>query len=701
MHVSEQARGSDVAMKFSVAPSVVLLSFFGCVFAPALGCAVEGQSEFLSNARGSISLDLKVAQGVDIVALDYQISGNGLTKTGSFDMSQATGFRFSLGGLPAGSGYELKLVGSDGAGGGVRCEGAAKFDVRPGKITSLKVNLRCHVVGNGGVDVEGSVNVCPVLDGVSALPAEVAVGGTVALSAAVRDLDAKPNPVTLEWTTTSGTFSSTSGSETNFTCAAPGSVKVTLTATDGDCQESLDTTVTCTSADPAEKAELVINEVESNGGSPDDWVELTNLGTGSAELTGYTFRDNDDTHIYSVPSGTSLAPGAFLVLEGFGFGLGSGDAARLFDAAGALVTSYTWTSHATSTYGRCPDGSGALVTTRASTKGTANSCPLDPNVLTPWPGSNDVTAVDPTNTFPENLSGLHYEPSGPLNATPVLWAALNSPSKVYRLAWNGTEWAPEAGDWAQGKGIVYPDGTGHPDTESITRAAWNEVGLYVSTERNNDANQVSRLSILRFDETASGSELVATHEWNLTAQLPAVGANLGLEAITWIPDSMLTGAGFFDSLKNKAYAPADYADHGTGLFVVGVEGTGMLHVVALNHALSTVDIVASMPSGQAAIMGLEWDRDTNALWAYCDNTCGNQATILAVDASSGSANLGRFVQKAKFAAPTGLPNSNNEGIALLPEASCEGGQKGVFWSDDSNASSHAVRLGEVSCGSLF
>jgi hypothetical protein len=688
-------------MKFSVAPSIVLLGFLGSVFSSGAGCAVDGQSEFLSEARGSVSLDLKVAQGVDLLSLDYEISGNGLSRKGSFDMSQASGFRFSLGGVPAGNGYELKLVGSDGAGGGVRCDGSTKFDVRPGKTTSVKVNLRCHVVGNGGVEVEGSVNVCPVLDGVSALPQEVLVGGTVLLSAAVRDLDAKPSPVTLKWTATNGTLSSSSTTDTQLICTAPGAVKVTLAVTDGDCEESLDTTVTCTSTGPLPKPELAINEVESNGGTPDDWVELTNVGTGPADLTGYTFKDNDDTHIYSVPAGTVVAPGQFLILESLGFGLGSGDSARLFDAGGALVVSYTWTAHAATTYGRCPDGTGTLVTTRASTKGAANSCPLDPSAVTPWPGSKDVTAVDPTNTFPENLSGLHYEPVGPLSAVPVLWGALNSPSKIYRLAWNGAEWAPEAGDWAQGKGLAYPDGAGHPDTEGVTRAAWNEAGLYVSTERNNDANTVSRLSVLRFDETVAGTNLVATHEWNLTAQLPAVGANQGLEAITWVPDAALTGSGFFDALKGKAYVPTDYPDHGTGLFVVGVEGTGMLHVLALNHATSAADILASMPSGQASIMGLEWDRDTKALWTYCDNTCGNQATILAVDATTGSANLGKFVQRAKFAAPTGLPNSNNEGIALMPESSCESSLKGVFWSDDSNASGHAVRSGKVTCGSPF
>lgn len=73
--------------------------------------------------------------------------------------------------------------------------------------------------------------------------------------------------------------------------------------------------------------------------------------------------------------------------------------------------------------------------------------------------------------------------------------------------------------------------------------------MYVASERNNSANSVSRNSILRFDASAAGSTLTATHEWNLTADLPAVGANLGIEAITWIPDSMLVANGFYDESR--------------------------------------------------------------------------------------------------------------------------------------------------------
>jgi Lamin Tail Domain len=121
------------------------------------------------------------------------------------------------------------------------------------------------------------------------------------------------------------------------------------------------------------------NEVESSGGVPGDWAELYNTSaTITVDISGWIFKDSDDTHVYAIPAGTTIAPHGFLTLEeaDFGFGLGASDAVRLFDASGTmLIDSYTWTMHAAVTYGRCPDGTGAFVNTTAVTKNAANACP--------------------------------------------------------------------------------------------------------------------------------------------------------------------------------------------------------------------------------------------------------------------------------------------------------------------------------------
>ncbi len=45
----------------------------------------------------------------------------------------------------------------------------------------------------------------------------------------------------------------------------------------------------------ATAATVKINEVESNEGTPGDWVELYNTGTAAVNLGGFIFKDNDDT----------------------------------------------------------------------------------------------------------------------------------------------------------------------------------------------------------------------------------------------------------------------------------------------------------------------------------------------------------------------------------------------------------------------
>ena len=303
---------------------------------------------------------------------------------------------------------------------------------------------------------------------------------------------------------------------------------------------------------------MKINEVESNGGTPGDWVELYNPGAAAVDISGFVFRDNDDTHTYAIPAGTTIAAGRLSTCSRrrrSALAWAAPTAPGCSIRTGALVDSYTWTAHATTTYGRCPNGTGAFATTTASTKGAANACPGDVTALT-WPGGADVQTVDGLNVFGGNMSGLVYEGSG--SATPgVLWAARNGPGTLFRLVWNGTIWTPDtANDWGAGKTLRYPGGTGSPDAEGVTFAgAGSSGGIYVATERDNNANGVSRNSILRFDPAAAGTTLTATHEWNLTADLPVDGANLGMEGITWIPDTFLVSRGFFDESKGRRIQP--------------------------------------------------------------------------------------------------------------------------------------------------
>ncbi|RFA07180.1 hypothetical protein B7R21_16445 [Subtercola boreus] len=469
----------------------------------------------------------------------------------------------------------------------------------------------------------------------------------------------------------------------------------------------------CTPPAPTVATSVKINEVESSGGTPGDWAELVNTSAVALDVAGYIIKDNDDTHVFTIPSGTSIAAKGYLALDvETAYGLGASDSARFFAPNGTtLIDSYTWTAHASTTYGRCPDGTGAFQATTTSTKGAANDCgPATPTTPTTptgptaeaWPGAASIATADQNGAIGGNLSGLAYDPSG-TSARGTLWAVKNGPSTLYKLKYNGSAWVSDTsgtGAFAAGKSLHYADGTGDPDAEGVTfTGAGPSGGAFVSTERNNSVSSVSRPSVLKFDATGAATSgatsLNATMEWNLTADLPAVAPNSGLEAISWISDSFLTSKGFVDEKTGAAYNPATYADHGNGLFFVGLEANGAVYAYALNQVTGGYTRVATIASGFTGVMDLEFEQESSRFWAVCDDTCNGQSAILEI-AQSGT-NKGHFAVTHVYDRPTGMPNYNNEGFALAPQAECVAGQKPVFWSDDTNDQGSALRSGTVNC----
>jgi hypothetical protein len=316
-----------------------------------------------------------------------------------------------------------------------------------------------------------------------------------------------------------------------------------------------------------------------------------------------------------------------------------------------------------------------------------------PASATVWPGGSTVSVADDVNVFNTDLSGLAYQPSGS-SAPGVLWAVDNGNSLLQRLIYDGTKWTPDpANGWATapGKVLHYANGNGLPDSEGVALADDDPTGIYVSSERDGTNNNVSRLSVLRYDVTAAGADLTATDDWDLTPDLPVVDKNLGLEAITWIPDSVLVAKGFRDEAQAAPYNPVVYPNHGTGLFFVGLEANGLIYAYALDQTGGTFHKVATIASGFPKVMELTFEPQTNLLWAICDNDCNGQTATL--DVGSG----GAFGITAVYDRPAGMGNFNNEGFAIAPEAECVNGVKPVFWADDDNDGQHALRSGTLNC----
>ncbi|HEY4130700.1 MAG TPA: hypothetical protein VGM50_08780 [Gemmatimonadaceae bacterium] len=269
------------------------------------------------------------------------------------------------------------------------------------------------------------------------------------------------------------------------------------------------------------------------------------------------------------------------------------------------------------------------------------------------------------------MSGLAYQCAN--GATPaVMWGIRNGPGNLFRLAFNATIWTPDSTNgWRAGKGIRYVDGTGDPDAEGVTFTTNSAGGIYVSTERNNSNNAVSKNAIPRFDPAAAGTTLTATNVWDLTSDLPVTGANLGAEAIAWIPDTLLTRKGFFDSAAGYAYNPTEYPNHGTGLFFVGLEANGNGYVHALDHTANTFKRITVTSTGFPAVMDLNFDRELGHLWGVCDDGCNGQSVIFEIDQAAGSATKGKFKVTHVFDRPSGMPNYNNEGFTVTPQGGCE------------------------------
>ncbi|CAH0998800.1 hypothetical protein LEM8419_00130 [Neolewinella maritima] len=116
------------------------------------------------------------------------------------------------------------------------------------------------------------------------------------------------------------------------------------------------------------KSMVVINEIHyasADAADSGDWIELYNPGSATLDLSDWEVKDNDDSHSFRLPTGSSLAPQGYLliaqdvarfttqypsvseVVGDLEFGLsGQGDAVRLYDAGGQLQDEVYYTDAA-------------------------------------------------------------------------------------------------------------------------------------------------------------------------------------------------------------------------------------------------------------------------------------------------------------------------------------------------------------------
>jgi PKD domain len=190
---------------------------------------------------------LTVSPGVTLTNATYwTIAPNGTTTTGTLTVGNSANVFVIIQGLPAGSGYQLIVSGvaSDGVTG---CTGSSPFS-SPAPSIGVKVALTCAgPPAAGQALVTSAVNSCPIIDGVGVDTASVEVGHTMALEVTAHDPDSGPAVLTYLWSADGGSLAGATSSSASLTCTQPGTVNISVTASDGDhgCDASLSFTVTC------------------------------------------------------------------------------------------------------------------------------------------------------------------------------------------------------------------------------------------------------------------------------------------------------------------------------------------------------------------------------------------------------------------------------------------------------------------------
>lgn len=434
---------------------------------------------------------------------------------------------------------------------------------------------------------------------------------------------------------------------------------------------------------------IVINEVNSSG---TDWVELANTADTDADISGYEFRDNKDkkSHRYRIPDGTIIPAHGFLVFNKFPIGLGNPDCVRLFDTTGKLISKAEWgKEHVLPSLGLYPDANGSEYRqTLDATPGEANKFPVETETV-PWPCAKEdegTTVLDKTSFFLSDSSGLDFYNG-------QLYAVDNGTGKIWVLdaAKDGSV-TPAAG-FENGKRVQFMKDAGDadaagPDAEGITAA--DNGYIYVAAERDNSSKNVNYNVILKADPKAAGPDIPACAEWNLTALLPDVKANMGIEAVEWIANSEIAGK-IIDRNTGKPYDPSRYPDaEAGGLFFTALEDNGHIYVFSLKAGGGEAVLIADIDARMGGAMSLDYDTYEHVLRAGTDNGYKNITAQLTFNGTD-------TPDVVFLAPPSGVDTTaNNEGMAIADASYTYNGKRPVYRFEDGK-SAGSLTLGWISC----
>ena len=213
-----------------------------------LACLVACGQVPGNRSSGAVGLGLQLSPGTTVSEAVYTIAGpNGFFSAGSVAVGESADLPVVLQNLPVGTGYELDVT-ATASDGQTNCDGNSTFDVVNANPMTVVVHLVC-AVPSGDATVTATLNICPVIDNLSASPNDVRLGGTVALTSSAHDSDLGPSPLVYKWAVNGAPLKGPLQPNLNFACSTPGTFNFTLSVSDGDatpgCADNLSVVSRC------------------------------------------------------------------------------------------------------------------------------------------------------------------------------------------------------------------------------------------------------------------------------------------------------------------------------------------------------------------------------------------------------------------------------------------------------------------------
>ncbi|MBP7746382.1 MAG: hypothetical protein KA383_09615 [Phycisphaerae bacterium] len=297
----------------------------------------------------------------------------------------------------------------------------------------------------------------------------------------------------------------------------------------------------------------------------------------------------------------------------------------------------------------------------------------------PWPAEPAAQAVNLTgiegpgqNDFYSDMSGAAWNP-----LTRRLWVCRNGPggdaSKFWAIRENGSG----------GYEIDYRNGnrgewTGFGDLEGITVAHYDEDSVYVIIE--------GEERIKEYDVSVYGTATLRNN-WNTSPYLPLNGGS-GAEGIAFVPDEFLAAEGFVDQNGN----PYTSQNGMGGLMFVAHQNGGRLYAFDLNRTNGTFTFVGAYQTGYSESADLAFDRSEGLLYIF-HGADYNRTEVVTL----GSTLVGgerRLNQVVMYGSPMG---GNLEGIAVVPNDDCVGGQRAFFLVIDGGGATSLLLFNQFPC----